>query len=69
MNISKIFMPLSIGLILLAIIFYFEPWNNFNIGAPISFILLILSLIVYIIRTSFKSIEERLKRIEEQIKK
>ena len=69
MNISKIFMPSSIGLILLAIISSFGAWNNSNIWVAISAIFLLLSLIVFIIRTSFSSIDERLKKIEEQIKK
>jgi ABC-type glycerol-3-phosphate transport system permease component len=64
MNNSKILLPSSIGLIFLAIVYSFSTWNNSNIWIPISSILIILSIIVYILRSVITSIEERLKKLE-----
>jgi len=64
MNNSKILLPSSIVLILLAIIYSFATWNNSNIWIPISSILIILSIIVYVLRSVITSIEERLKKLE-----
>ncbi len=61
---SKIFLPSSIGLILLAIIFSFATWNNSNIWIPIFIIFIVLSIIVYILRSVITSIDERLKKLE-----
>ena len=69
MNNLTILLRSSIGLIILAIVASFAPWNASNIWVPISSLLIILSLLVYVIRSSFSSIEERLKNIEEQLKK
>lgn len=64
MNNGKILLRLSIGLILLAIIALFAAWNNSNIWVPVSAILIILSVIVFVIRSVFVSIEERLTKLE-----
>jgi len=69
MNIRTLLLRASIGLILLAIIDSFATWNVSNLWVPISSLLLILSLLVYVIRSSFALIEERLRQIEEQVKK
>ena len=63
---SKIFLPSSIGLIVLAIIASFASWNNSNIWIPVSAILICLSLLVFVIRSVFNSIDERLKKLEEK---
>ncbi len=62
----KMFLPSSIGLIMLAVITAFASWNNTTISIPISAILIILSLLIFVIRSTFNSIDERLKKLEEK---
>ncbi|MEE9431937.1 MAG: hypothetical protein V3V16_12895 [Melioribacteraceae bacterium] len=50
----------------MAVITAFISWNNTTIWIPISAILIILSLLIFIIRSTFNSIDERLKKLEEK---
>lgn len=61
---GTLLLPSSIGLILLAIIVSFATWNDSNIWIPISVLFVVLSIIVFVIRSMFVSIEERLKKLE-----
>ena len=66
MNKTGFLLPSSIGLLLLAIVFYFSSWNSTNISIPISAILFILSVIVFAMRLTFKEFDERLTKLENQ---
>ena len=68
MNKTGFLLPSSIGLLLLAIVFYFASWNNTNISIPISAILFILSIIVFAVRFSLKEFDARLTALEKQNK-
>ncbi|HMD14057.1 MAG TPA: hypothetical protein VKI62_05490 [Bacteroidota bacterium] len=68
MNKTGFLLPSSIGLLLLAIVFYFSSWNSANLSIPISAILFILSVIVFAMRLAFKEFDERLTKLEKQNK-
>ena len=73
MNKYSFLWPSALGLALLAIIEGYSGQtgmlNGSNVWIPVSILFLVLSLLVLIIRSSFKSIEERLKILEKQINK
>ena len=64
--IAKLFFPSSIGFIIMAIIVSFGTWNNTNIWIPITAIFFVLALLTFVIRKMFNSMEQRIKRLEEQ---
>ena len=66
MNNIKVFLPSSVGLILVAIVVSFATWTNSNIWIPISAILVILGGIVFAMRSFLSSIEDRLKKLEDR---
>ena len=66
---NKIFMPSSVGAILLAIIMSFATWTTDNIWIPITAIFLILSLIIFSFKLTINSLEKRLNILEKQLKK
>ena len=64
--IAKLFFPSSIGFIIMAIIMSFASWNMTNIWIPITAIFFVLALLTFVIRKMFNSMEQRIKRLEEQ---
>jgi hypothetical protein len=62
-------LPSSIGLALVALVFSLATWNASSIWIPIALLLVVLSIIIYFLRNIFKSIEERLDKLEGKTKK
>ncbi len=66
---NKIFLPSSIGLIIVAIIMSIGTWKIENIWIPITSMFLVLSAIVFSFRLTINALEKRLNILEEQLKK
>lgn len=64
--IAKLFFPSSIGFIIMAVIVSFGTWTNSNFWIPISAILIILGIFTFVIRSTFNSMEARIKKLEDQ---
>lgn len=60
----SLFMPSSIGLLLLAVIAANCSWDKTNVWIPISVTFLALSAIVFAVTKKINSIDDRLKELE-----
>ena len=65
---NKLFIPSSIGLILIAIITSFASWTVENIWIPITAVFLALSALVFSLKLTINALENRINILENQLK-